>query len=51
MDNTEMSVFMQSGDDLVPSYTFVPEGLTGHDAEPRVTLLYRPGHYDLLYAM
>ena len=26
---------------------FVPESVAG--AEPRVTLLYRPGHYDILY--
>lgn len=33
----------------VNSHDFVPEGLKGADAEPRVALLYRPGHYDILY--
>lgn len=37
----------QSAD--VNTHDFIPEGLEGEEAVPRVVLLYRPGHYDILY--
>lgn len=36
------------GDDGATEHNFVPDGLP-QDSDPRVHLLYRPGHYDVLY--
>ena len=33
----------------VDVHDFIPEGLPASGSEPRVHLLYRPGHYDILY--
>lgn len=38
------------GDDLdINTHTFVPEACAG--AQPRVHVLYRPGHYDIVYPL
>ena len=37
----------EGGSSAVATYDFTPEGCAG--APPRVHLLYRPGHYDVLY--
>eukprot|EP00232_Nephroselmis_pyriformis_P003933 CAMPEP_0182904194 /NCGR_PEP_ID=MMETSP0034_2-20130328/31919_1 /TAXON_ID=156128 /ORGANISM="Nephroselmis pyriformis, Strain CCMP717" /LENGTH=319 /DNA_ID=CAMNT_0025039301 /DNA_START=450 /DNA_END=1409 /DNA_ORIENTATION=- len=35
----------------VTNHVFLPEGASGDgEGEPLITLLYRPGHYDILYA-
>ena len=33
----------------VNHHDFVPEAMGSANAHPRVHLLYRPGHYDILY--
>merc|ERR1712205_215760 len=47
LDRSGAAATQQSGVE-VDTYRFVPEAC-GASAEPRVSLLYRPGHYDLLY--
>ena len=37
----------EGGSSAVATYDFAPEACAG--ATPRVHLLYRPGHYDVLY--
>lgn len=37
----------EGGSSAVATYDFIPDGCAG--AAPRVHLLYRPGHYDVLY--
>lgn len=38
-------------DNSVSKVDFIPEGCTGADAVPHVHVLYRPGHYDILYPL
>lgn len=40
---------IESGYIKFDTHDFIPETLESSAREPRVHLLYRPGHYDLLY--
>lgn len=33
----------------VNHHDFVPESMQGQSIQPRVNVLYRPGHYDIIY--
>lgn len=54
--SASIAATVTSGTGMEPGYIkfdthdFIPEALEGYAQEPRVHLLYRPGHYDLLYA-
>lgn len=48
LDNTPMSFMTAEGSELVSHVDFTAE-LAGEAAKPRVHLLYRPGHYDIIY--